>query len=297
MFENIAINYLNQPEGTLNTIGYGLVIVGAVVAGITNRSNAELARVPYFAQSALIFLLVSAVQLVWLQTFPAMMGGYLWVLMAVSFAASMVGGYFFGKIAMARSRDAYGHGRMAALAFIPLANFWLLLKPSKNAVSANKIPTIPLLTGGLGILSGFAMLVAAVFVTVFVEQEATRLVEQAQTSPAAQQASIEFMLRSNGLEETLRLMAVDSQPSIVLDEVTTLARIEAVGSQLRRTYIVDLEGMTISNEFRAGSTNGICAHGPFIPLLQAGATIREVYVEQGGREIGAVIVTRTECGF
>jgi hypothetical protein len=119
LLENLAINYLDQPEETLNAIGYGLVILGAVVAGATNRSKAELARVPYFTYSALVLLLVSAVQLVWLQTFPAMMGGYLWVLMAISLAAPIVGGYFFGKLAMARSRDAYGHGRMAALAFIP----------------------------------------------------------------------------------------------------------------------------------------------------------------------------------
>jgi hypothetical protein len=141
------------------------------------------------------------------------------------------------------------------------------------------------------------MLIAAVFVTVFIEQESTRLVEQAQTEPASQQASLEFMVRSNGLPETLRLMTVDSQPPIVVDDVTTLARIEAVGNQLRRTYIVDLEGMTISNEFRAGITNNICAYSPFIPLLRAGATIREVYVDRGGREIGAVMVTRNECGF
>ncbi len=148
MLEDIALRYVDQSESNLRGIGYGLLILGAIIAGIVNKSKDELARAPYFAYSALIYLLVSAVQIVWLQSLPAIIGGYLWVLMVVSMAASVIGGFFACKIAMARSRDAYGHGRMAALAFIPLANLWLLVKPSKTALSANRAPTIPLLTGG-----------------------------------------------------------------------------------------------------------------------------------------------------
>jgi hypothetical protein len=297
MLEDIAIQYINQSEDRLKLIGYGLTILGAIVAGVMNKSEVEIARAPYFAYSALIVLAVYAVQIVWLETLGAMAGGYLWVLMIVSALASAVSGFFFGRIAMARSRDAYGHGRMAVLAFIPLANLWLLLTPSKHTMSANRTPTIPLLTGGLGVVSGFVMLIAAVAVTVFIEQEANRMVERAQTEPASQQAGIEFMIRSQGLEETLRLMAAESQTPITVNEVTTLAQIEADGSQLRRTYVVDLDLATISEEFRAESANGICAYGPFIPLLRAGATIREVYVEADGSPIGAVMVTREACGL
>jgi len=198
---------------------------------------------------------------------------------------------------MARSRDAYGHGRMAALAFIPLANLWLLLTPSKNTMSANRTPTIPLLTGGLGVFSGFVVLMAAVAVTVFIEQEMNRIVERAQTEPASPRASIEFLIRSQGLEETLRLMAMDAQTPTSVDEVTTLTQIEADGAQLRRTYVVDLDLATISEEFRARITNGICAYGPFIPLLRAGATFREVYVKVDGTVIGSVMVIRDTCGL
>ncbi len=299
MLEDIALRYVDQSESNLRGIGYGLLILGAIIAGIVNKSKDELARAPYFAYSALIYLLVSAVQIVWLQSLPAIIGGYLWVLMVVSMAASVIGGFFACKIAMARSRDAYGHGRMAALAFIPLANLWLLVKPSKTALSANRAPTIPLLTGGLGVLSGFSMLVAAVVVTVFIEQEADRIAKSVPQEPASQQAGIDSMLRSHGLEGTLRLVAAaaDAQLPITVDDVTKLTRIEVDGTQLRRTYVVTFDMGTISDAFRARSTDGICAYDGFIPLLRAGATIREVYVRADGSPIGEVLVKRNECGL
>lgn len=106
MLEDLAVRYVNWTEADMNAVGYSLLILGAVVAGVVNRSEAELARAPYFAYSALILLLVSAVQIVWLHSLPAMAGGYLWVLMTLSLGAVAVGGFFYGKIAMARSRDA-----------------------------------------------------------------------------------------------------------------------------------------------------------------------------------------------
>ncbi len=186
---------------------------------------------------------------------------------------------------------------MALLAFIPIANFWLLMTPSKHAISANRVPTIPILSGGLGVVTGFILLAATIGVTVYIEEQARQMEQRAQLEPMSQQAGIDFLIRSNGLEGTLKLLADESQTPITVDNVTTLARIEAIGTQLRRTYIVDFEGMTMTDQFQRGSRNGICAYEPFEPLLRAGATIREIYVERSGREIGAVMVTRQECGF
>lgn len=67
----------------------------------------------------------------------------------------------------------------------------------------------------------------------FIEQKSDRLNEQARTEPASQEAGIAFMVRAHGLEETLREMAVASQP-LVVDDVTTLARIEAASTELQR---------------------------------------------------------------
>jgi len=41
----------------------------------------------------------------------------------------------------------------------------------------------------------------------------------------------------------------------------------------------------------------LCSHSAFIPLLHYGASVRLVYVDQGGRQNDAVMVTRQICGF
>ena len=297
MLEDLAIQFLNQSDDTFQQIILGLIAVGAIIAAIVTRSKAELACAPYFAYTALVSFVVSTVQIVWLQSIPAISGGYLWVLMTISLAALVAGGFFFCYIAIARSRDAYGHGRMAFLTFIPIANFWLLLTPSKNATSANRAPTIPLLSGGLGVLTGLVLLAGAISVTIYIDYQGRMMDQQAQTEPISQQAAIDSLIRSRGLEETLRLIVVDSQTPIVVDELTTLSRIDATGTQLRRTYVVDLEDMIMTEEFHALVRNSVCAWPAFEPILLAGGSIQEVYIKPTGREIGVVMITRTECGL
>ena len=135
--------------------------------------------------------MVSAVQIVGLQSIPAGRGGYLWVLTEIWLAAAIAGGYFVCLLAMARSRDAYGHARMAFLAFIPIANLWLLVTRSKNEMSANRAPTIP----GLGVLTGFCLLAAAVGENVYLKEQARMLEQKVQSEPRSDQAVIDDMIR------------------------------------------------------------------------------------------------------
>ncbi len=53
----------------------------------------------------------------------------------------------------------------------------------------------------------------------------------------------------------------------------------------------------MTSKFREIIQNGICAYTGFIPLLQAGASMREVYVKPDGTQIGAHLVTREICGL
>ena len=305
MIEDLSFQFLIQGDDAHFGIGFVLLVVGAIIAAIVTRSKVEISRGPYFVYWTLIFFALQAVQIIWFQVVAAIAGGYLWMLMLISLVSCIATGYFHCRIAMARSRDAHGHGRMAFLAFIPFANFWLLLTPSKKAISANRAPTIPLLSGGLGVLTGFVLLAAGIGVGVYIsigfgvyiDVQSRMMDTQTQNEPVSEHAWVDSMIRSNGLEDTLRLMAAETQTPITVDEVTTLARIEADWTQLRRTYIVDLEGMVMTEEFRSRILNGICAYLAFEPILRANGSIREVYVERDGHEVGAVMVTREECGF
>ncbi|MBV1897710.1 MAG: hypothetical protein KUG70_14710 [Rhodobacteraceae bacterium] len=294
MLEDIAVQYVNLPEESIRAISYGLVILGAVVAGISRNDNGALRRVPYFAYSGLLYLVSAASQMIWLESFSAMVDGYLWIFFSVDVVVALVVGYFFGVIAMARSRDAYGHGRLAALAFIPLANFWLLLTPSKNEMNADRTPTIPLLTGGMGVVSGFVMLAVGIGIGSYVGVEMNRRLEN--IDPSQQSAGLDFLIRTEGIDETLRQMAAEV-PSQQIDETTTLLRVEGDGKTLRYLYEVTAAVQVLPPSMRTGLIQKNCDFELLRSVLEAGATLEHVYRQRDGSEVGTVTVTRQICGF
>ncbi|KHQ54496.1 hypothetical protein [Mameliella alba] len=296
MLEDLAIQYVSQSEDSLRMISYGITIAGAVVAPFFHKSTAELQRAPYFAFSGLLFFIAATSQLVWFGSISAMTGGFLWVLMLVDVIVGLGVGYAFGIIAKARSRDAYGHARMAILAFIPIANFWLLLTPSKNDMSLNRAPTIPLLKGGLGVLTGFVLLFAGVALGAFIQVETNRMVAVAENDPAMQRAGIDMMLRGKGLEETLRQIAAEV-PSKRVDETTTLHRVLGDGTTLRFVYEVSTNPDALPVSMRMGLVQHNCTYEALRPVIEAGAKVEHVYQRSDGSEIGVVTITRDKCGY
>lgn len=288
MFENLAYQYSDLPEDQVRSIGYGLIIVGGLVGGLTNRSITEIRRAHYFALSGLIFLCMAVVTYSGMTVVvSAIVNEVYWVVVAADMLAAVIGGFFFARIAADRSRDAYGHGRMAPLAFIPFANLWLLLTPSKNEISANRSPAIPLLTGGLGVLSGFFLLSAGVGFSVYAQEDGKRRVEEAATAGVFNVAM---------LDRNLATMAADVQTPIVVDETTTLVRMASQGPELRYVYTVDPPPDFLPPDMRIGLIRQNCSFDGLTAVLDAGAVIKHVYNRIDGTEIGVVEVTRQVCG-
>jgi hypothetical protein len=113
MLEDIATRILGIPEEGLKAIAIGLFIVGGIFAGIFSHSKSELSRTAYFGLSALIVLALSASQIIWLATFAAMAGGYLWVLVSTETIIKPVLGFLFGKVAM--GQDSVRHPAASAV--------------------------------------------------------------------------------------------------------------------------------------------------------------------------------------
>jgi uncharacterized membrane protein YhaH (DUF805 family) len=288
MLEDLALQYSEVSEDDMRLISYGLVILGGIIGGLTYRSTTEIRRAHYFALSGQIFLSIAVVTFGGMAFIvQALAGGFFWVVVAAEMLASVAGGFFVARIAADRSRDAYGHGRAAALAFIPFANFWLLLTPSKNEMSVNRAPAIPLLTGGLGVLSGFVMLGAGISLSAYAQVDGKRRVEEA----AAAGIFAEAML-----DRTLVTMAAEVQTPLEVDETTTLLRIEAVGRQLRYVYEVDGDAEFLPADMRLGLTQQNCTYEGLTGVIDAGAIVRHVYLRTDGSEIGVVEVTRQVCG-
>lgn len=296
MLEEIAVQYVNQTEDTLRALSYGISIAGGIAAGIFHKSDSELRRAPYFAYAGLLFLITAASQLVWFGAVQAISGGYLWVLMLVDVVIGLGFGYGYGVIAMARSRDAYGHARNAFLAFVPFANLVLLLTPSKYEVSANRAATIPLLTGGVGVLTGFALFIAGIVISIFIKVEMGRMFENSAKDPTIQSQTIDMMLRSQGLEETLRRIALEV-PRQRVDETTTLLRVEADRATIRYIYEVSTVVDQLPGSVRAGLVQQNCGYDFLQKLMKADATIEHVYRQSDGSSIGIVTVSRQICGF
>ena len=174
---------------------------------------------------------------------------------------------------------------------------WLRLARSNDETSPKHTTIIRGLPGGFARLAGLVLLTATIAVSGYADPIVNETKPQTQTEKDPRQELVSALIRSRGLEETLRNMAAQAKLPVIVDHVTTLATIEAVGSQLRRTYIVDFEGLTMTEEFRTSKRNEICAFPGFDPILRAGGSIREMFVERGGREIGSVTVSRDECGL
>jgi hypothetical protein len=294
MLEDLAIQYTYQTEATLRGIGYGLIILGAVISSVISRNKSVLLRAPYYAYSGVLFLLLATAQFIWLESLHAMAGGYLWVFFSIDVISYVVFGYFFGIISMARSRDAYGHARNAVLAFIPLANLVLLVKPSKNERSAD--PTIPLLTGGAGVLIGFVSIAAGVGLSHYLTSEVQRIADEVQSDPAAQLVGIKYLLQTQGLEATVKQLAAEV-PSQQIDEITLLRGVEADGSTLRYIYDLSIDADALPMSLRTGLVQQNCANEVMRPVIEANATLEHVYLRRDGSEIGTIVVTRQICGF
>lgn len=288
MLEDLALQYSEIPEDEMRLIGYGLAILGGIIGGLTYRSTKEIRRADYFAASGLIFLCIAAVTFGGAQFIvQAIVGGFFWVVIAAALLATVVGGFFLARIAADRSRDAYGHGRMAALAFIPLANLWLLLTPSKNKATSSHGRAMRLLCSGLSILPGFLLFGLSVSLLNYAEVEGMRRFEEA---AAAGDLTVAM------LDQILAAMAAEVQPPVKVDETTTVIRVEAVGRELRISYEVDPALDFLATDMRINLLQQNCSDEVLSSAFDAGAVFKHIYLRKDGTEIGVVEVTKAACG-
>lgn len=100
------------------------------------------------------------------------------------------------------------------------------------------------------------------------------------------------------LENRLQLAAAKANAAAPtpLDNMTTATKVEAIGTQILISAKVNASGMVLTDPIRSSVTNQICANMASPELLKAGASIRIKYADRDGRDIGSVMVTRTECG-
>ncbi len=99
----------------------------------------------------------------------------------------------------------------------------------------------------------------------------------------------------NTLEDTLRQVSADVKVPMNFGQNTVVTKVEAIGTQLRLTANISGQVPLISQYDNMASQ--ICALEPQYQIFHAGASVRVVYLNAGGENIGAITMTRRECGL
>ena len=288
MMDKLVLQHMAELENFLLLIIYGFVVFGALVAGITPPKKFALLRGPYFGYSGVLFLLIVIVQYIWLGIGPAIVGGYVWVLVSIQIIALVIAGYFLGVINMARSRDAFGHAWFASFGFVPIASFVLIFKRSKNINSA--IMTGSMFKGGAGILTGVAAIIAGSIISQYQGAQMDQLVLTTVRNPTQDMTSI---LQSQGLNETLKQAAFGTQTHLMADKITTMLPLTADGSILRYEY--EFAGHALQPSLQSLLIQKNCSGPNLGVVIDAGATIVHTYRRPDGSELLSVLIDKKSC--
>lgn len=129
------------------------------------------------------------------------------------------------------------------------------------------------------------------------EEKTADMARQAESDPAMQEVGVEMMLKGQGLEATLIQLAAEVPRQQVLDETTTLLRVEGVGTTLRYVYEVWTDALELPESMRNGLLMQNCNLAALRLVIDAGATIEHLYTRRDGSEWGTVTITQQLCGF
>jgi hypothetical protein len=104
-------------------------------------------------------------------------------------------------------------------------------------------------------------------------------------------------MTSENLQNALKRVAHNADVPFQFDANTTVTRVDAVGTQLIFLVALKTDQKAITDEERLGVSNFLCADEMSPKLLGAGASMRVLFRNVGGSEVGAVMVNRAICGF
>ena len=99
----------------------------------------------------------------------------------------------------------------------------------------------------------------------------------------------------NTLEDALRQVAIEAKVPMDIGQGTTITKVEAAGAQLLLTASITGQA-PLTSQFDNTATQ-ICELEQQYQILSAGASIRVVYLGADGTNVGAITMTRRECGL
>ena len=281
--ENLAYAYIHLDESAMRGISFICLLAGCAINYLTNKSPAPVPRSFYFFATGAVFLAASVEGLIWLAAPSAIASDKLFLVVLTEIGALAALGYLFGFAATGRSIDAYGTPGKWWLAFVPLANLILLVKPSQNQAVALVIGALAMLAGGRVLSIG-------------IQQTVERNTQSAATeNPIVADKLAQASLEHSRLEDLLKGVAQEVAVPARLDEITTLTKVSTKGKQIIFYYSLTGSVSSIPDAFATKLQRNFCS-GPMKSFIEKGATVTADYHLSDGSSVRTISVDAAQCG-
>lgn len=279
---------LEEWQGILLTTG--TFVTGFLVALIARRgATLSLRRVAHLQLLSLHALALAVAGFLGVLVPSAAEAGRMWMVMAAQFAVLAVGGYILGVLSHARSVNAYGDGSNAWMGIVPVANLILM---TKRPLDWQPDTWRTGFLNASGVLAAMIMFVISAMFGRLAEVEVAR----SAGPPVDVELVRDAMAKNDTLEATLMAIANQVRPQPIT-EYMSLERIESDGNTLRHVYEVAAGIDSLPGGHTMAMVEVTCRDHAFRPLLEAGAKIQYLYLNQDGAEIGNIFVIPALCGI
>lgn len=292
--ETLATRLIVQDNWLIRLVGLGFAVLGGAVSALLFVSASRMARPTYVLGNGVILVLAVLAEAALIPVSGVIESGAIGARVLTWAFVQFACGFALWRLAAARSRDALGHSLAGALAFIPLANLWLMLAPPREEPAGIVRPKrAGALHGGAFVLAGVGLVAFAWLLA----QEADRRMRVAIVEDEALPAGyrMRYLVNNDGLERTLEYLSHLTVSSEKINGRLVLQKVNASGTVLTRT--VRFSGAELASPVMQSRTarKNICADEGYVALLEAGATIRESYRGKFNLELGSVAMTAGDC--
>lgn len=288
MLEDLAYFYTQQSELAFTLTGYVAIALGAVLSAIALPVREDrLSRSYFYLRLGMASFVLMINQMWWLLYVPALTAGVSWLLMASDGLAYLAYGAYLIRIAQARSRDGYGDTSRAWFILIPIANLFLLFKPSVEPLDQNRSAAAAWIGVVCFALSrlGMSALMGAV---------EARTVADMQADPRAVAAFQTLLLRHEGPEAGLDSIVTAEAAPRRLGPDLTLAAVSRQALQVRYDFVIDMvDATSLDPDYLRQFTANVCA--TYLPYMALGASVTLHYTRSDGATVETLDLTLASC--
>lgn len=296
----LAIRYLSLSQLGMIGINWLVIVAGGILGWLTWKGEKSLRRVSYLLIFAILLFVFTVMQTLWLLAPQAIVDGQIWFIFLVMMLTSLAYGYGTWIIASARSRDVITDGNpgIAAYAFVPLANLYLIFARGEARTSGDDIEQP---RSRFGRFVGDPLLVILALCIIGAGNVVTRAGTERATSTSSASSTTEAqalgrMAETVGVSATMDRLAADMrlQLPMTIDELTQLVSVVSAHGQLTYDYDIS-QPVTLRPDFGQDLIRQACQPHLLGPVLAAGGSIRQRYSDPNGTVILDQFVTGADC--